>query len=314
MTTLIELSSDARYTIKTVTTQTGIRAVTIRAWENRYGLLNPQRSENRYRLYSDRDVATLRWVKSQVDQGISISSVVRDLNNIINRGEFPEVLPAIAPRSRSYQPVPPEKLADQLFHALFKHDEATANELLKQSNTMYDLTTVCMDVIGAALVKIGDAWHRGEMRITDEHFASRILEGKLLNLLQAYPNRRGAPLILMTCAPEETHEIAILMMSVLLRHTGYRVEYLGPDLPIDDLIDYARQEKPAMLCISATVEENALRLTRVQEKLSRVKPKPIFGYGGQAFMLKPDLKNKVPGEYLGNSIAEGVIRVEQLIG
>ena len=86
MTTLIELSSDARYTIKTVTTQTGIRAVTIRAWENRYGLLNPQRSENRYRLYSDRDVATLRWVKSQVDQGISISSVVRDLNNIINRG------------------------------------------------------------------------------------------------------------------------------------------------------------------------------------------------------------------------------------
>ena len=118
----------------------------------------------------------------------------------------------------------------------------------------------------------------------------------------------------MTCAPEETHEIACLMMSVLLRHSGYRVEYLGPDLPIEDLIDYARQEKPAMLCISATVEENALRLTHVQEKLSRVRPKPLFGYGGQAFMLKPDLKNKVPGEYLGDSIAEGVIRVEHLLG
>lgn len=314
MTTLTDLSPDPRYTIKTVTTQTGIRAVTIRAWENRYGLLHPQRSDNRYRLYSDRDVATLRWVKSQVDQGISISNVVRDLNSILTRGEFPEILPAIAPRARSYQPVPAEKLANQLFQALFNHDEAMTNELLKQANAMYDLTTVCMDVIGGALVKIGDAWHRGEMRITDEHFASRLLEGKLLNLLQAYPNRRGAPLVLMSCAPEETHEIACLMMAVMLRHIGYRVEYLGPDLPIDDLVDYARQEKPAMLCMSATMEENALRMTRVQEKLSKIKPSPVFGYGGMAFMLKPDLKQKIPGVYLGDTLADGVKLVEQILG
>jgi len=314
MTTLTDLSPDPRYTIKTVTTQTGIRAVTIRAWENRYGLLHPQRSDNRYRLYSDRDVSTLRWVKSQVDQGISISSVVRDLNNILNRGEFPDVLPAITPRERSYQPVPAEKLANDLFHALYTRDESAANEYLKQSNSMYDLTTVCMDVIGAALVKIGDAWHRGEMRITDEHYASRFLQGKLLNLLQAYPNRRGAPLILTSCAPEETHEIACLMMSVLLRHNGYRVEYLGPDLPIDDLVDYSRQEKPAMLCMSATMEENAMRLSRVQEKLSRIKPKPIFGYGGQAFILKPEIRNNVPGEYLGDTISDGTKRIEQMLG
>lgn len=314
MTTLTDLSPDPRYTIKTVTTQTGIRAVTIRAWENRYGLLKPQRSDNRYRLYSDRDVATLRWVKSQVDQGISISTVVKDLNNILTRGEFPEVLPAIAPRARSYQPIPAEKLADQLFHSLFNHDEVTTNDLLKQANTMYDLTTVCMDVIGGALVKIGDAWHRGEMRITDEHFASRLLEGKLLNLLQGYPNRRGAPLILMSCAPEETHEIACLMMSVMLRHIGYRVEYLGPDLPIDDLVDYARQEKPAMVCMSATMEENALRLTHVQEKLLKIKPAPVFGYGGQAFTLKPDLRQKIPGVYLGDTLADGIKQVEKIIG
>jgi DNA-binding transcriptional MerR regulator len=314
MTTLAELSPDAKYTIKTVTTQTGVRAVTIRAWENRYGLLNPQRSENRYRLYSDRDVAMLRWVKSQVDQGMSISSVVRDLNSILSRGEFPEVLPTIAPRPRSYQPVPPEKISNQLFEALFKHDDTASNELLKQASSMYDLTTVCMEVIGDTLIKIGDAWHRGEMRITDEHFASRYLQGKLLNLLQAYPNRRGAPLILLTSAPEETHEIACLMLSVMLRHDGYRVEYLGPDLPIDDLVDYSKQEKPAMVVMSATMEENAMRLTRVQEKLWRIKPKPIFGYGGQAFNLKSELREAVAGEFLGETIEEGSKRIEQILG
>jgi methanogenic corrinoid protein MtbC1 len=92
------------------------------------------------------------------------------------------------------------------------------------------------------------------------------------------------------------------------------VEYLGPDLPIDDLVDYAHQEKPAMLCMCATMEENALRLTRVKEKLSKIRPIPVFGYGGQAFTLKPDLRQKVPGEYLGDTIAEGVKKVEQILG
>lgn len=314
MTTIIELSEESKFTIKTVTTQTGIRAVTIRAWENRYGLLNPQRSENRYRLYSERDVAILRWVKSQVDQSISISNVVRDLKSMLARGDYPEVLPSITSRARAYQPVPPEKMANDLFIMLSKHDETGATDILKQANAMYDLTTVCVDVIGYTLIAVGDAWHRGEMRITDEHFASRFLQGKLINLLQAYPNRRGAPLILMACAPDEQHEIGCLMMSVLLRHDGYRVEYLGPDLPLDDIVDYAKQEHPAMICMSATMEDSALRLQKMNEKLGRIKPKPIFGYGGQAFITKPSLRDVVAGSYLGDSVTEGRAIIEKLIG
>ena len=314
MTTWNDLSEEPKYTIKAVTTQTGVRAVTIRAWENRYGLLNPQRSENRYRLYSERDVAILRWVKSQVDQDNSISTVVKDLKQILARGEFPEVLPAITTQAHSYQPVPADTLAQQLFEVLIKKDEVAANDILRQANAMFDLTTVCMDIIGGALFYVGDAWHKGDMRITDEHFASRFLQGKLLNLLQAYPNRRGAPLILMACAPEEQHEISVLMMSVLLRHDGYRVEYLGPDLPLEDIVDYAKQEKAAMICMSATMEESALRLVNMQEKMSKFKPKPIFGFGGQAFIRKPALQAKIPGQYLGDTIADGRDLILKLLG
>lgn len=314
MSNINELSEEAKFTIKTVTTQTGIRAVTIRAWENRYGLLKPMRSENRYRLYSERDVAILRWVKSQVDQGISISNVVRDLKLMLQRGDYPEALPSISTKTRTFQPIPPDNMARDLFNVLFKHDEAAAGDILRQANAMYDLTTVCMDVIGGALILVGDAWHKGEMRITDEHFASRYLQGKLINLLQAYPNRRGAPLLLMACAPEEQHEIGCLMMSVLLRHDGYRVEYLGPDLPLDDIVDYARQEHPAMICMSATMEENAIRLQKMQDKLSRIKPKPLFGYGGQAFIRKPSLLKLIPGVYLGDTIVDGKLIIEKLLG
>jgi len=264
-------------------------------------------------LYSDRDVAVLRWVKSQVDQGTAISMVVKDLNTLLNRGEFPEVLPTISPRARSYIPVPPDTMVDQIVAALSQKDEHTAGEVLRQANSMYDLTTVCLEVIGAALIKIGEAWHRGELRITTQHSASQYLQARLLTLLQAYPSRRGAPLILTACAPDETHEIASLMLSVTLSHNGYRVEYLGSELSIDDLVDYARQEKPAMLVMSATTEETALNLTKVQEKLVRVKPKMIFGYGGQIFNIKPELRMKIPGEYLGADITAGAARVDELL-
>lgn len=314
MTIWNDLSTEPKYTIKAVTTQTGIRAVTIRAWENRYGLLKPQRSENRYRLYTDQDVAVLRWVKSQVDQSVSISNVVRELKVMLSRGEYPEILPSITSRVRSYQPVPPDNMAKQLFDVLLKHDETAGSDILRQANAMFDLTTVCMNVIGGALFMVGDAWHKGEMRITDEHFASRFLQGKLINLLQAYPNRRGAPLILMACAPEEQHEIGCLMMSVLLRHDGYRVEYLGADLPLDDIIDYARQEHPAMICMSATMEENAMRLEHMQDKINKIKPRPVFGFGGQAFIRKPALKAKIQGVYMGDTIVDGQQIVEKLLG
>lgn len=314
MTTWNELSEEPKYTIKAVTTQTGIRAVTIRAWENRYGLLKPQRSENHYRLYSERDVATLRWVKSQVDQSISISNVVRELRSMQSRGEYPEVLPSITTYTRTYQPVPPEKLARQLYTAMVQHDESLANDLLRQANSMFDLTTVCTDIIGRSLFLVGEAWHEGELRIMDEHYANRFLAGKLVTLMQAYPNRRGAPLILVACAPDERHELGSLMMSVMLRHNGYRVEYLGPDLPLEDVVDYARQERPAMICMSASVEETALELSKMQDKVNKIKPKPIFGYGGQAFVQKPTLRDKVPGIYLGDTIEESKELVEKLLG
>ena len=76
MTTINDFSDEPRYTIKSVSVQTGIRPVTLRAWERRHELLSPHRSDNRYRLYSERDVAILRCIKSLVVVGISIFNAV----------------------------------------------------------------------------------------------------------------------------------------------------------------------------------------------------------------------------------------------
>ena len=145
MTTIIDFPDDPKYTIKTVCVQTGIRAVTLRAWERRHEVLNPHRSENRYRLYSDRDVEVLRWIKSRVDNGISISSAVHELKSMGRNGIWPDAIPtgpSTAPVSRS---TPPDQYSLELYQALIHHKEAEAGDLLREAHSLFDLTTICME-------------------------------------------------------------------------------------------------------------------------------------------------------------------------
>ena len=124
-------------------------------------------------------------------------------------------------------------------------------------------------------------------------------------MLQAYPTRRNAPYIMLGAAPTEQHEIGSLMMAVLLRSNGFRVEYLGPDIPLEDLVDYASYEHPEMIILTASLEPAALELVHFQEKLNKLRPVPIFAYGGRAFDQKSDLRKKIPGFYLGQDMEGG---------
>lgn len=98
MDTIADFSDAPKYTIKIVCAQTGIRAVTLRAWERRYGLLTPRRTEGNYRLYSERDVAVLRWLKGRVDGGLSISRAAAELDEMRRSGAWPQPAPPLAPR------------------------------------------------------------------------------------------------------------------------------------------------------------------------------------------------------------------------
>lgn len=313
MSSIDEFPDEPKYTIKTVCAQTGIRAVTLRAWERRHEVLTPHRAENRYRLYSDRDVAILRWIKSRVDNGISISRAADELHNLERSGVLPEAVPDAPAAHPIRRDIPPEFYIRNLFEALIKHDEPRAGELFHEIQTSFDLTTILTDILTPTLQKIGEAWYQGDIRITTEHFASAYIRGKLLTLLQAYPMRRGAPYILIGCAPTEQHEIPSLMVAVMLRKLGYRVEFLGADIPVDDLVDYASYEKPAMIVLSASMEAATLEMKHIQERLNKLRMIPLFGFAGRAFVTKPALIKNVPGIYLGNTIIESVDNIRTLL-
>src|SRR5579859_451187 len=313
MPTLADLSETPHYTIKHVCTQTGIQAVTLRAWERRYRVLQPRRSTGNYRLYSERDIGLLRWLKSRVDDGLPISRAAEELQALRQAGTWPEAAPT--PPAAPTQPTgtPPASYGERLYAALTALDEALASAILLEANSLFDLSAVCLDIIQPCLVAIGEAWYRGQIRIASEHFASQYLRGRLLAMFQSLPLRPRAPRIVVGCAPGEFHEIGGLMLALFLRRDGYRVDFLGADLHLGDLYEFARLERPALICLSANSEATARELRSMQARLAGMRPRPRFGFGGRIFNADPKLRSSMPGLFLGENAATAREQVRQLL-
>ena len=311
--TIADISAEPQFTIKAVSKQTGIIPVTIRAWERRFHLLAPQRAENRYRMYSERDVVILKWIQTSLNSGISISKAVNNLKTNLDNGFLPEITWKSAPAIEAGQAQPPSIYAERLYKALIVHNDSDADNVLQEAHAIFDLVIVFQQIIMPCLFEIGEAWRTGNLTVTSEHMASNFIKGKLMTLLNAYPNRRYPPVILVGCAPFEQHEIGTLMMAVLLRRSGRRVEYLGTDVPLDDLLDYASREHPAMIILSAIIEQNALELVGFDKRLKALKHAPLFAYGGSCFNINPILREKVQGIYLGSTLEDAVERVQTLL-
>jgi DNA-binding transcriptional MerR regulator len=316
MTTIADLPDTPQHTIQIVCDRTGILPVTLRAWERRYKLLRPERTAGNYRLYSERDVAVLRWVKSRVEVGLTIGRVVKEFRALGRAGLWPYAAPAPPLEPRAESGLPPDAYAQRLYAALVAMDEAQAAEVLREAQAVFDLSTTCLGIIQPCLCEVGEAWYRGAIRIATEHFASQYLRGRLLALFQAYPMRHSAPRVVVGCAPNEHHDIGGLgglILALFLRREGYRVEFLGANLHLEDLAHYARDHRPALICLSANAEASARELRQMEARLAGMRPRPKLGYGGLAFNLNPALRETVPGIFLGEDAGAAAARVRELL-
>ena len=312
MSSLADLPDTPHYTIKHVCAQTGIQAVTLRAWERRYRVLKPERTAGNYRLYSERDVALLRWLKHQVDTGTVISRAAAELEALRQAGAWPEAMPAPSRPTAGASAVPAAQYAELLYSALVALDEGQAGAVVAEAEANFDLANVCLEIIEPCLVAIGEAWYRGQIRIATEHFASQYLRGRLMALFQSLPLSPRGLRVVVGCAPGEFHEIGGLMLALFLRRGGYRVDFLGADVNISDLDEFVRAERPALICLSANSEATARELRTVQARLAGMRPRPKFGFGGRIFNLQPKLRESVPGIFLGEDARAARDQVRRL--
>jgi methanogenic corrinoid protein MtbC1 len=303
------------YTIKTVVQMTDISPATLRAWERRYNVPSPGRSDGGYRLYSEHDIATLLWLKTQVDAGVAISRAVALLDRFHEAGESPELamsldgLPGQPAPSAPVNPVRSQQaISQELLAALLAFGEADAEHILNEAFALYPVEIVSEEIIAPVLAEIGERWHAGKVTIVQEHFATAFLRRRLTALFHAYDQPEGGPLAITGSAPSEWHDIGILLVSLDLRRHGWRVIYLGQNVPAEHLIAEIGRLQPDIVCLSATTRENALGgLRQVADAIEAMpRPRPRLLIGGRAFNVEPELAAHFPGAYLGATARETV--------
>jgi methanogenic corrinoid protein MtbC1 len=296
------------YNIKAVVRQTGIPADTLRAWERRHGMPHPRRGETGRRLYSEQDIAAIRWLRERTAGGMAISQAIQQL-----RARGDEALAGAPPRAHG--PCPQQALARDLLGALLQFNESAANAIVEAAFALYEVDDVCLQLFTPVLVEIGERWHRREATVAQEHFASHLILRRLAALFQAYARASGRGTIVAACARGEQHELGLLMLAVFLARRSWHVVYLGASVPVADLIPAVARLRPALVCLSASSGRTARALIDVVDALNRLPPPhPLVAFGGLPFNADEQLRGQVHAHFLGTNAAEAVARVERLLG
>ncbi len=305
------------YNIGVVARMTSVSMATLRAWERRYNFPESERTAGGHRLYSERDIMRLRWVKERIDEGMQTAQAINALRHQEKTGslalveQFPHVQeePTRQPRFhlRSYE--------DQLYKALADRELASADIILGEALALSSPEDLILDVIGPTLARIGESWENGEISVATEHLATNYLRQRLLMWMVSGPPPRAINPIILACAPNEWHEGSLLILGAILRRRRWPVAYLGQAVPLQDLAGFVRDIKPSMAVLIAMTENTAAQLSEWPQWLPEVAQtgKPIIGFGGRVFTMQPQWRMRIAGNYLGDDFQEGLATIERLI-
>ncbi len=222
--------------------RSGVSPELLRAWERRYGLLQPTRSAGGLRLYSPDDLARVQAMQHHLADGFAAAEAAVLASQTPGRNDESIAIPAAK---------------DELAAALGSFDDGDAHAVFDDLLARLSIDTLLRDVIVPYLHELGERWERGEVSIAEEHFATTVLRGRLLGLARGWGRGIG-PLAVLACAPGEQHDLGLIAFGLALRARGWRIVYLGADTPITSVADAARSCTPAAVVVSA-VDPRAFR-------------------------------------------------------
>ena len=246
----------------------GVSEHVLRAWERRYGLLQPVRSAGGFRLYSEADLQRIRRMQAFLSDGLSAAEAARAAVN--EEPSPPAVL--VEPASGLAAEVA------TLTRALDGYDEPAAQAVLDRLFGTLTVETVLRDVLLPYLHELGERWRSGAASVAQEHFASNVIRGRLAGLGRGWGHGQG-PRAVLACAPDEQHDIALLAFGVVLNRHGWRIGYLGASTPVDDLVRLAAATHPDLVVVSATRPERLAPLTGQLTRLAATAPLALAGPG-----------------------------------
>ena len=302
--TAAEIEIPDHFPIRELVRRTGVNASTLRAWENRHGLLKPLRTPSGHRLYNLKDVQRIRRLQELLTQGLNLSEVVPLLDT--------EEFPVMAQEDSSAVPPPLasgnitwRRYLQEILRALEDFSTERLDNLYNEACSLYPIDLVTENLLVPALAELGERWTKRPSGIAEEHFFTAWLRNKLgARMHHVAGISRGKPLIL-ACLPGEKHEIGLLIFALGALQRGHRVIYLGASMPIRQLLYVTQKSFSAGIVLSGRQMPDSGAVLADVEWLVRAITTPVFLGGAFSRQYREPLKEMgaiVLGDHIGMAL------------
>ncbi len=292
-------STEELFPIRTVSSLTGVNVITLRAWEQRHGLIRPARTPKGHRLYRREDIDRINRAVTLLEKGMAISQVKNSLDQ-----ESPQATPEQHSPLAHYWAL----YQSRMLGAIARFDEDSLEDAYSQALSVHPIEQVTQQLMMPLLQELGLRWERGEGAVAEEHFFGVYLRNKLG--ARFHHRARGATgvRVLAACLPGEQHEIGLLLFALAAQERGLRPVLLGANMPLEELYASIKRAKCGAIVLSGSISPAPAVLREQLPRLVASAGIPVF-VGGMASVRERDAIVGARAIPLGNDLAAGAERI-----
>jgi DNA-binding transcriptional MerR regulator len=262
------------FTIRDIENMSGIKAHTLRVWEQRYGIIKPMRKDSKHRLYGIEDLKQILRISYLYNQGYKISRIAE-----MDESEIKKLSLELSPKG-SY-----EVFINQMMEASMDFDEELFRKIMDTVVSHMGMEKAMMLVIYPYLQKVGLLWMTGNVIPAQEHFASNIIRNKILFATNQLPliKKRSGTTYLLFCPPGEFHEIPLIFMQYGLKRRGISNILFGANTSLEQLKEYIRKHGATHLFLFLTTNFTNLEPLALLEDMRTDFPDLQLELAGDSF-------------------------------
>lgn len=269
------MDESAQYLISTVSKRSGVKSDLVRAWERRYQAVKPTRTEGGHRVYTDLDIARLKLLNQATSSGHSISQIanlsLEELKALLRKESeaSPQSLVESTPINGSRLHIA-EDYVQKCYASVLAFDAHGLES--KFENAIVELGTELFieKLLNPLLTLIGDRWRTGELRPVHEHMASSIVRSLTYILRNNNPCPANAPRMIVTTPLNQLHELGALLAGIIAELKGWKVTYLGANLPAEEIAAAVRYTTAIAVTISISYKNDDVLIAKELRRLRKL--------------------------------------------
>lgn len=281
-------NESAQYLISTVAKRSGVKSDLVRAWERRYQAVTPTRTNGGHRVYTDQDIARLKLLNHATNSGHSISQIAQmsldELKNLLkDEAETPPEMPILTPAAQSDRLYLAQDYIDKCYASILAFDARGLESHFENAIVELGTEAFIENLLTPLLTLIGERWRLGELRPVHEHMTSSIIRSLTYVLRNNSPCADNAPTMVVSTPIGQLHELGALLAAIIAEIKGWRVTYLGANLPAEEIAAAVKFTKARAVTISISFCADDHVVPKELRRLKKLLPSDVaLIVGGRA--------------------------------